>query len=255
MLPYHVFPSHIWIIQVHGLFEAIGFFVAIMLLARYVKKKYNDKLDNIYSISLWVIIGSVVGARLAYIIGNFDFYKDNLMQIFNLLGGGLSYFGGLVGAVLFAYLYCKRKKLNFLEYADLFAVYIPLGHAIGRIGDYLIGEHIGKATDVAWAVMYDGELRHNIPLYDILFNLGLFLSLLRMRKMKLKQGMLIIAYMLGYGTFRLLTGFLRVDEKMLNSLSIIQYFTIALIIMTAMWMILRKKYDRKVDENSKSKMS
>ncbi len=235
MIPYHVFPSHFGWIQVHGLFEALGFLIAIMLLARYVKKRIPERLDNIYSIGLYVIIGSVIGARLAYVAGNFDLYKDQLWQIFNLLGGGLSYFGGLTGAVLAAYIYCRIKKLDFLSYADLFAVYIPLGHAIGRIGDYLIGEHIGKQTSLPWAVMYQGELRHAIALYDMLFNLGLFFLMIRFTKMNLRKGSLFATYILMYGLFRFLTGFIRVDEKALYALSIIQIFSLIIAVMAMIW--------------------
>lgn len=236
MIPYHVFQPNIGPIQIHGLFEAIGFFVAISLLIRYAKKKFPNNIDSIYSISLYVILGSVAGARLAYVLGNFDFYRQNLLQAFNLLGGGLSYFGGLVGAVLFAYIYCRRKKLDFLHYADLFAVYIPLGHAIGRIGDYLIGEHIGTLTNLPWAVLYDGELRHPIPLYDMLFNLLLFFSLVKLRKMSLKKGSLLACYIFIYGAFRFLTGFIRTDEKALSTLSFIQYFGLIIVLLAIVWM-------------------
>lgn len=237
MLPYKVFPSHIGWIQIHGLFEAIGFLVAIWLLLRYVRKRFSDKTANVESISLWVIVGSVIGARLAYVLGNFDAYRENLLQIFNLLGGGLSYFGGLTGGILAAYLYCKKKMLDFLDYADLFAVYIPLGHAIGRIGDYLIGEHIGTVTNVPWAVLYQGEIRHLIPLYDLVFNFASFLFLIRLRKKDMKRGMLFATYLLLYGLFRFLTGFIRIDEaKALYGVSIIQYFTLLLVIFSLIWM-------------------
>ena len=241
MLPYKVIPDHFGFIQVHGLFEAIGFLVAILLLVRYVKNKWPEKVDNVYNLSLHVIIGNVVGARLAYVIGNFGLYKDNLLQVFNLLGGGLSYFGGLVGAVLAAYIYCRWKKLDFLEYADRFAVYIPLGHAIGRIGDYLIGEHIGSSTRMPWAVSYQGELRHPVPLYDLLFNLLLFFILIKLRKRNLKKGSLFAGYLIGYGLFRFLTGFIRVDEKSLNSLSIIQYFALGIAVIALIWMFIKRR--------------
>lgn len=244
MIPYKAFPSHFGWIQVHGLFEAIGFFVAILLLARYVKKRNPDKIDNMYGIALWVVIGSVVGARLAYVFGNWNLYKDNIMQAFNLLGGGLSYFGGLVAAVLFAYLYCRRKKLDFFEYADLFAVYIPLGHAIGRIGDYLIGEHIGTSTRWPMGILYQGDLRHPIPLYDMLFNLGLFFFLIWMRRKHVVKGSLLAIYLIGYGGFRFLTSYIRIDEKIIVNNSIIQYFALLLFIIGIIWLYLMNRKNK-----------
>lgn len=241
MLPYKIFQPNIGFIQIHGLFEAIGFLVSIFLLLKYVKWRFPDKKEHVYSISIYVILGSVIGARLAYVLGNFDYYSSQPLQIINVFAGGLSFFGGLVVAVLFAYLYCRKHKLNFIEYANLFAPYIALGHAIGRIGDYLIGEHIGTTTNLPWAVNVAGELRHPLPLYEIIFLLILFFVLIRLRKNERLNKMLFALYLLGYGIFRFLTGFIRVDEAKLYGLSFIQYATIVFIIIAILLIVKQRR--------------
>lgn len=106
---------------------------------------------------LLVILMSIVGARLLYVIINFSRFSDNIFGMFNMRQGGLVAYGGMIGGTLTAYIYLKLRKINFWEFADYAAPGIALGLGVTRFGCFMYGCDFGKRTDLPWGIRFPGQ--------------------------------------------------------------------------------------------------
>jgi len=156
------------------------------------------------------------------------------LDYFKIWNGGMISFGGLIGGLIFMGIYAYYKKLKILNYLDAFAVGIPLGMAIGRVGCYLIGDHLGKGTVMSWAILHYGQLTHPVILYEIILLIGIFGLMLYLRNKKLKAGALFATYIFTYSIGRFIIDYARV-EAVYYGLTVAQYFCIAFIILTGIF--------------------
>ncbi len=177
MLPYYQFTTyHIGpvVLQVWGTFVALGFGAALWLGFREAPKRRLDT-DYFLSLSLWMVVFALIGARLFYVLLFWGDYQGNLLQVLEVWNGGMVAYGGIIGALVALYVFLRRHKLPILEYLDLVALVFPAGYAIGRIGCHLIRDHMGKLTNMPWGfVIAPGEVRHDTALYSILGGIVLF---------------------------------------------------------------------------------
>lgn len=194
-----------------GLLVSLAFLVAIWFIVREAKKQALD-LNRIYSLIFYIMLGGVIGSRIAHVLGNWDSYMSDPLTIFMLWYGGLAFYGGFIGALLFAFIFIKKKKMKFWQYADLIAPALALGHAIGRVG-CLVGDggHVGKITTLPFGVMVNGELRHLTALYSFVNLITLFVILLLLKKRKPFVGFLFLFYVAYYALTRFFIDFLRTD--------------------------------------------
>ena len=212
MIPYKIFSAihlgHV-AIQPWGIMVALGFLAAIYIAVKEARRKKED-VNKIYDLVFYIILSGIIGARIAYLI---EYWEEisSFIDVFKIWEGGLSFIGGLIGALIAVFAYVKLKKLNFWKTADIFAPALALGHAIGRIGCYLTGLHIGKLTTVPWAVMVNNELRHQTALYDIIAESANFLILWKLRTKKAFNGFLFLLYLMMYSTERFIIDFFRAD--------------------------------------------
>ena len=196
---------------------AIGFLVGGYLVWRWAPK-YKVPRETLDGLLLWIILGSVIGARIYYLVQN-DFYSylQEPWRILAVWEGGLAFFGGLFGGTLAAYLYMRREGLAFSSVADLFAPAIPIGAAIGRISCGLAGMDYGTPTQLPWGVIYtnpnsyaptDGIPRHPDQYYELIGDLLIAGILIKLRG-KLPKGGLFLAYLILFSTLRFFIFFVR----------------------------------------------
>lgn len=194
-----------------GLFTALAFLVAILLIVRY-GKKIGLKEDNAYGICFYILLGAIIGSRLLFVISNLSIFTADPLEVFRVWHGGMDFLGGLAGGILGAFIFVKIKKLRLGVYFDLVAPYIALGHAIGRIGCILgDGGHLGKPTNLPWGIVHEGVARHPGAFYEMLVLIVLFFVLIQLRKRKLEKGVLFLYYIIGYSILRFGIDFLRAD--------------------------------------------
>ncbi|MGQ0678259.1 MAG: prolipoprotein diacylglyceryl transferase family protein [Actinomycetota bacterium] len=215
----------------HGVGIAAGYFAGAVLLARRARERgFNE--DHAWNAAALSVIGAIVGARVAYVVGHFNDF-DGPLEWLQIYKGGISLVGGLLGGFLAGYLYCRKKKLDFLELADLGAPGIAIGTAIGRIGDLVIGDHLGKQTSGFWgweykggelisppACIYDtidtcikpGMVVHQTAIYDMLWSLVIFGILMRLDRTPRPRGFLTYSWASLYAAGRIATDFTRVDK-------------------------------------------
>jgi phosphatidylglycerol:prolipoprotein diacylglycerol transferase len=135
----------------HGIGIAVGYLAGSWWMLREGRKRGLAE-EHVGTILLWSLVGAIVGARLFYVIGHFSEF-DSLVDMLAIWRGGISLLGGIVGAMLVAYPFMRRFGYRFLQVMDSAAIGLAFGIFVGRIGDLIIGDHLGKPTDffLGWA--------------------------------------------------------------------------------------------------------
>ena len=228
----------------YGLIIAFGLILAAFI-CNYLGKKDNFPKDTVLDI---VLLGTPIGiicARLYYVIFSFSEYKDNLADIFKIWEGGLAIYGGIIGAVSAAYIYCRVKKLSFLRIADVCIIGVMLGQAIGRWGNFVNKEAYGSLTNLPWRMeIYNGISKmsvHPTFLYESLWNLVGFVVLYFINKQKKQNGETFFSYLVWYGVGRFFIEHLRADSLYLGMFKISQIVALLTVIVGIICLAVIKK--------------
>lgn len=240
-------------IRVWGLFVALGFLAGI-LLSRFLAKKDKALQRHIINLGFWSFLGGIVGSRLLFILTDLKYFFNNPVEIFQIWHGGMSILGGLLLAIFFGFLYVRRHRLNFWKLGDLMAPGLALGLVVGRIGCFLIHDHIGKimTTPRFWGVNYFGEIRHENALYLIISNALMFVFLLILRHFTKKEGMVFLGFLAWYSLARLCLDFFRDFEVKYLNLTDAQWFSIA--ILTFLFLYLLFLNSKRKAQNAKPQL-
>ncbi|MFZ3069123.1 MAG: prolipoprotein diacylglyceryl transferase [Microgenomates group bacterium] len=189
----------------YGFLIGLGVWMAMEIAVANRGKVKKEVLEKVMT---WAIIGGVIGARI-YHVADFwgRYYSANLNKILYFWEGGLGIWGALVGGVLGVLLFCYFNKLNFLKFIDILIIGMPLAQVIGRIGNYINGEIVGKNGEPLFA--YEGAL--NLILFGLLWKIS--------RKQK-KTGFVFGVYLVGYGVIRAVLENLRPTESIWKLLGV-----------------------------------
>ena len=233
-------------IRWYGLIFVIGFLIAFFVLLKTAEKKKlpNFQKNDAYNLILYLLIGIIIGSRLFEIIFYHPvYYLNNPMEVFAVWHGGLSFHGGLVGAVIVGLLYARTKKIRFYDLADLLAIPAAIGLAFGRIGNFINGELWGTTTNLPWCVKFPKAegCRHPSQLYESAKNFIVFFILLVLDKKERKPGFIFWHFVLLYGIGRFLVDFYRVGEAYFLGIQTGQWLCVAMVLI-AMIFIIKKKY-------------
>ena len=233
-------------IRYYGLFYALGFVIAYFLLY-YLAKRKELKLtkDDVAELLMYAVIGIVLGARLIYVfVYNPFFYLQNLSEIFAIWHGGLSFHGGLIGAIIAGYLFCKKKKIEFYDLADIAIIPVALALSLGRLGNFMNAELYGRITDVPWCVDYSKNqfvqnlpsgCRHPSQIYASIKNLTIFAILWFIKDKKLPKGFMFWSFVTLYGLFRTVVEFFRQPDEQIGF--IFNYFTMGQLLSFPLFLI------------------
>lgn len=232
VLPYHQILTIAQIgpftITIWGLMAVIGFLAAFGIILWEGKRRKLDR-ETICTLMTLALIGGILGSRLVWLLTEAS--GITFIDAFKIWNGGMTWYGGFIGAAIAAYAYLRYKKVHVLKYLDLIAIGLPLGQAIGRVGCYLVGDHIGKQTILPWGINLPsaGGITHPIALYEIIALLGIFFIVLGESKKRRFDGWLLSLYVISYSFVRFFMDFLRADPTYFG-LTIAQYVSIALFI-------------------------
>ncbi|MEY4744619.1 MAG: hypothetical protein RL272_564 [Candidatus Parcubacteria bacterium] len=216
MIPYFRFtyiplgPLHI---QVWGLFVAAGLVAATLVGRREARRRGSDP-EAFTDFASWIIVCALIAARLfhAYVYEPAIYLADPL-KVFRVWEGGMSSYGGFIGAAVGALAFAKRRRIAFRAYADVACYAFPLGYGIGRIGCFLIHDHPGTLSQSLLAVQYPGGSRLDHGLLLSLLGFGLFaaFAVLNGRRAATKKadGGFLPLLMLSYGAVRFVLDFYR----------------------------------------------
>lgn len=203
-------------IYTYGFLLAVAFLSAILVGGREAQRLGLPK-GRFYDLCFYIILAALVGSRLLYVIVNLGFFIENPLKIFSMWEGGLVFHGGLIAAVLVAFLYMRRHRLPYGATFDALAVGMPLGQFFGRLGCFMAGCCFGRPTDLPWAVTFTHPetlcpLRvpiHPAQLYESFLDFGVFLVLLWLRKRKRFNGQILFTYFCLAGIVRFFVEFFR----------------------------------------------
>jgi phosphatidylglycerol:prolipoprotein diacylglycerol transferase len=217
-------------IRSYGFMLAISFLAGIYLASRRARQKGIEP-QTILDLSVMIIVAAVVGSRALYVVYHLEDYS-NPLQFFALWEGGATFYGGLILAVVVSYAFAYRKKLVFLQVADIIAPSIALGMALTRIGCFLSGCCYGKPTGLPWGVDFpdacpagesaaeaalklgvDTVLLHPTQMYSFLYGMVIFVVLLAAEKKIRKTGALFGMLVLLAGVARFVVDFFRFYEE------------------------------------------
>lgn len=212
-------------IHAYGTMLAIAFLAAIWGVSRSAKSD-GISLDTIIDLAIWVIIGAIVGARVAFVATEFQYFRSApWWSIFMINNGGLAFHGGLIGGFLAGLSFLLVKKIYPWKLADHAAPFIALGYSIVRIGCFLKGCCYGKVTGFPLALRCaasDNALRHPTQLYSMIGSLALFFILWRFRKHNRFPGFLFLLYIGLYSILRFIVEYFRETPPFLPWLSLAQ---------------------------------
>ena len=183
-----------------------------------IREKFDDYLT-------YVIVGIIIGGRIGYVIFyNIDYYSNNLLDIFQIWQGGMSFHGGLIGIIIVSIWFAKKNSHNAFYYLDAISFVAPVGIFFGRIANFINSELYGIETKVPWAVKFvqvDNLLRHPSQIYEAIFEgLILFLILIYFKTKGFSKipGFISGLFLIFYSIFRFIIEFFRVPDEQLGYL-------------------------------------
>ena len=227
---FHIFGFEI---AFYGVIIGLGVLAGILMAAKWAKATGQDP-DVYWDFSIYAVIFSIIGARIYYVVFEWEHYKDDLLSILNLRQGGLAIYGGVIAAFITLFIYARIKKQNALRMADTGVLGLILGQAVGRWGNFTNREVFGGYTDNLLAMrlpidaVRPGDISpdlaahieegvnyiqvHPTFLYESLWNLGVLLLLLLYYKHKKFEGEVALFYLGGYGLGRAWIEGIRTDQ-------------------------------------------
>lgn len=251
-------------IAYYGVIIALGMLAGALVAYREAKKT-GQKVDDYIDFTLYTLIAAIIGARIYYVIFEWDYYSAHPLEIFNLRAGGLAIYGGVLASALTLFIFTKVKKLKFWLMADTAVQGLIIGQIIGRWGNFFNREAFGGYTDSLFAmqlpvseakgitqeliehlVTIDGVSYvqvHPTFLYEGTWNLLLFIGICLYKRHKKFDGEIFAIYLMGYGVGRFIIEGLRTDQlviKALGGIAASQVLSIILIILAAAFVIYNR---------------
>ncbi|MEG0275859.1 MAG: prolipoprotein diacylglyceryl transferase [Coprobacillus sp.] len=237
-------------IKGYGLMIGIGMFASLYLAEQRAKKR-NMNSDIIFSIFFTVVIFGFISAKLLYYITIFDKIMVNPSLLFDI-GSGYVVYGGIIGGTLAGYIYCRKLKVDFLQYADIAMPSVFLAQGFGRIGCFLAGCCYGAETSSFFSITFhNSSLAPNnvalIPtqIYSSLFDFAACALLIYLASKQLRKGQVTCLYLIIYSIGRFIIEFFRGDLERgaVGSLSTSQFISIFVLISGVIMYIYLKKKD------------
>lgn len=236
-------------LKYYGLMYVLGT-VFVYFTAKFLFRKNGIKITEEQFADLVTdgILGVILGGRIGYILFyNLSYYVENPLKIFAVWEGGMSFHGGFLGVILAGIYFCRKHKFNFYELADLGIIPVFIALALGRLGNFINGELVGRITTLPWGMQFENYagLRHPSQLYEFGKNILIFGILLFLLKFKFKRGTYFWLGILFYGLFRFLIEFTREPDLQIgfifNAMTMGQMLSLPMLILGLTMMIITNK--------------
>lgn len=210
-------------VHTYGFFMAVGVAAALWFIYVQAKKLGYDS-NRLLDAAFWIILVSLIGAKLILLVGHFSYYRENPAELLNLARSGGVFQGGLTFGVIFAIIYFRKKKIPLWPTADLVAPAIALGHGFGRLGCFSASCCYGRECSLPWAVVFKNEYAHQltgiplntplhpVQLYESALNFLNFFVLFMIFKRKKFSGQVFCFYVMNYSVIRFFTEYFRGDH-------------------------------------------
>ena len=263
-------------IAYYGMVIALGMALGIMLILKIARKSGQNE-DTYVDLTMITIVCAIIGARIYYVIFSWRDYKDDLRQIFNIRGGGLAIYGGVIAGLITILVFAKVKKLNVYLLLDTVCPGLAVGQILGRWGNFFNREAFGGYSNGLLAMalprsaVRQGEITgqmlehlkvidgvefiqvHPTFLYESLWNLMLLVCLLYLWKHRRYPGQIVFTYLMGYGLGRIWIESLRTDQLLLPVIQIPVSQVVAGIMILVSAVLMIKRAENKANPQRKRK--
>ena len=263
-------------IAYYGMVIALGMALGIMLILKIARKSGQNE-DTYVDLTMITIVCAIIGARIYYVVFSWQDYKDDLRQIFNIRGGGLAIYGGVIAGLITILVFAKVKKLNVYLLLDTVCPGLAVGQILGRWGNFFNREAFGGYSNGLLAMalprsaVRQGEITgqmlehlkvidgvefiqvHPTFLYESLWNLMLLVCLLYLWKHRRYPGQIVFTYLMGYGLGRIWIESLRTDQLLLPVIQIPVSQVVAGIMILVSAVLMIKRAENKANPQRKRK--
>ncbi|MDY0268386.1 prolipoprotein diacylglyceryl transferase [Trichloromonas sp.] len=208
----------------YGLMYLLGFIGAYFVIRHLAQRRNLDlSPDQLSDLLFYGVLGVILGGRLGYtLFYNFAYYFRHPLEVFSVWEGGMSFHGGLLGVVVAALIYCRRRCLPTFLVGDILVTAAPVGLGLGRVGNFINGELWGRVTSHPWGMVFpDAGLdpRHPSQLYEAVGEGPLlFLLLYGLHRLKVPHGVVFFSFFFAYGAIRFVLEFFRQPDAHLGFL-------------------------------------
>ena len=256
-------------IAYYGIVNGLGMMGGVLIAAT-IAKRSGQNPDDYYDMAIYAIVFAVIGARMYFVIFNWDYYSQDLTRILNIREGGLGIYGGIIAAIITVYILTRRKKIAFGLVADTAAPALIFGQCLGRWGNFFNREAFGGYTDNLFAMQLPvsavrrneitAELWEHVVeiegisyiqvhptfLYESLWNLALLIGLLIYWKHRKFNGEVFLLYLFGYGIGRFWIESLRTDQLILPIVEVPVSMVVAalMVVGSFIWIVIGRKKSR-----------
>lgn len=212
--------------------------LAVLVVAIFMSRDSSrEGIDPDYALEaiIFAVVGGLLGARILYVILNWENFRGRWQDIFFARFEGLTFYGAFLGGLLALLLWSRWRKIDFLKFTDLAAPYLALGYAFGRIGCFLNGCCYGRVSTVPWAVVIpavDSFPRHPVQLYAAGGAVVIFIILKTLQRYRPYDGFNLLALCASYGMLRFITEFFREEDIVWMGLTLAQLFSLGLTIIS-----------------------
>ena len=225
----------------YGCTMALGIILGYLLAVNEAKRTGQNP-ENYLDLVMYGVVFAIIGARLYYVAFRWDYYKEDLLRIFKLRQGGLAIYGGIIAAFLTAYVFARKRKLNYFQILDTVSFGLLIGQITGRWGNFFNREAFGDYTDGLFAMRLPvdairySEITskmvehmeaganyvqvHPTFLYESMWNIGVLALMLLLWKKKHFDGEMTLLYFAGYGIGRFFIESLRTDQLQIGNTGI-----------------------------------
>lgn len=224
-----------------------GTYIVMKEAKRQNKKEYIDNLI------FYLVIAGIIGARIYYVIFEFDIYKYDLLSILKVWEGGLAIYGAIIAGIIVTVYYAKKCKQSVLNTTDILVPGLIIGQAIGRWGNFFNQEAHGTEVSLSFlqnlhlpsfiinGMHINGTYYHPTFLYESLWCiLGLIILLIIRKITNRKKGIVTYTYFIWYGIGRLFIEGLRTDSLYIGNIRVSQLVSIVLIIIGIIGIIINQ---------------
>lgn len=247
----------------YSLLIALALFVGIVIMLIEVRRQKMSE-DFFINLIFYGTIFAIVGARLYYVLFNWSYYSEHVIEILEIWNGGLAIHGAMLGGGIFTIFYCRKCNVRFLKVIDIIVVGLIVGQAIGRWGNFFNQEAYGGVVSLEYlqglhlpefiinGMKIGANYYHPTFLYESLWNILGFIILLIFRRLRYTHvGQVTALYMIWYGIGRFFIEGLRTDSLMLGSLRMAQLVSIGMVVVGLVLFIQKLRMSRFDDQYNK----
>lgn len=237
-------------IKLYGLTMALAI-LAGYLIARRHSWRYGISPTEMDDVAFWITIVGLLGARVYYVLFEWKFFSNDYTEIYKVWHGGLSIYGAIIAGIIFIYFYTRKKAYSGYQLLDLAALALPVGQAIGRFGNFFNQEAYGTPTNLPWkmyvaAINRPGkylqyEYFHPAFLYEALWDILIFVFLMKFLVGKVKTGVIAFTYLALYSLGRFFIESIRLDSSYIYGMKVDQITAVIGLLVAGVFIAMRTK--------------